>query len=130
VPTLQHRDVDRSAERGGGTRHVLCQQLLLERLGRRRDHDAKSRVERRHEVGEAFPRPGSGLRQQMPATGDRERDRLRELGLLVAHLEAVEDARERSGLPEDVSHRSELSDPIGDARRKFARSDFFRIVTT
>ena len=40
LPPLEDGDPDISTESGGGGRHVLRQELFLERLRRRRDHDA------------------------------------------------------------------------------------------
>ncbi len=127
VAALQHRDVDLAAERGRGAGHVLGEELLLERLRRRRDDDAEPRVERGNQVGEALAGPGARLGQQMPPPRDRERDRLRQLGLLLARLEPVEDPRQRPVRSEHVPHGTELRRRGGRRRRNVARSELFRV---
>ena len=62
-------------ERRRGDRHVLREQLLLERLRRRRDDDAPPRLERRHQVREALPDPGARLGDEVLARRERVLDR-------------------------------------------------------
>ena len=62
---FQHLDANSAAERGGGDRDVLREQLLLERLGGGGDDNAPPRLERRYEIGEALPDSGAGLGDEM-----------------------------------------------------------------
>jgi hypothetical protein len=125
---LQDADVDLGAERGRRDRHVLVEQLLLERLRRRRDHHALPRGERRHEIGEALPHPGPGLGDEVLARRERPLDRLGERCLLGARLVAGQGASEGPAGAEDLVHRGaayagERMFPWRkSARRRFVRN--------
>ena len=88
LAALEHGDVELARERRRGRRHVLGQQLLLERLRRRRDDDPLSGLERRDQVRQALADPGAGLREQVLATLEGVCDLLRERSLLGPRLVA------------------------------------------
>ena len=106
VPPLQHGDVHLPAERCRSERHVLRQQLLLQRLRGRGDNDAQARFERRDEVGKALARARGGLGEEMRPICERPRDRVGELRLLLPGLVLLEHPRERATVAEDVAHGS------------------------
>src|SRR5439155_24151221 len=71
LAALHDRDLDVASERRGGHRHVVSKQLLLERLGRRRDDDPPAGFERRQQVGEALADTGSGLGDEVATRRER-----------------------------------------------------------
>ena len=113
LPALENSDVDLAAEGGGGQRHVLRQQLLLQRLRRRRDHDAEPRLQRRDEVRKALPRSRARLGEQMLAAGERPGDSSSKLLLLGPRLVTVEDGREPPSRTKYVRHGSQSRDRGG-----------------
>ena len=102
---LEDARVDRPADRGRRDRHVLAEQLLLQRLRRGRDDDALSRLERRDQVGEALADAGPGLGDEMLADGEGVFDRGGERRLLGARLVLGQRALERAAGAEDVHLR-------------------------
>jgi hypothetical protein len=108
LPPLEDGDVHVAAQRRRRERHVLRQQLLLQSLGRGGDDDPAARGERGRKVGEALPRARAGLGEQVPPFLERQRDRIRERGLLLPRLVLLEHLPKRSAAAEDVAHSLEL----------------------
>ena len=83
-PALQQRGLEVKGEPAPHERDVLREQLLLQRDGVRRDHHPLTgghrMVNRRHQIGQRFPRARAGLDEQ--ATAARV-----ELGNRECHLE-------------------------------------------
>ena len=96
---LQHRDLDRGAERRLQRRQILAHELVLERQ-RVCAHDhalaAERTADRGHEIRERLPHSGAGLREQRATIAERALDRAGERALLRAVLVSREPARERS----------------------------------
>ena len=101
---LEHRDGQLAAERAGGDRHVLVQELLLQRLRRRRDDDALTRLERRQEVREALPDARARLGDEVLTRREGVFDRARQRGLLRPRLVLGQGALERATGAEDLLH--------------------------
>jgi hypothetical protein len=91
---FEHCHAHRPAQSGRGGRHVLRQELLLQRLRRRRHDHPLARYEGREEVGQALARSRAGLCEEVLLAGQRVRDRLRETGLPGAWLEARQGSSE------------------------------------
>ena len=102
---LEDGDGDLAPEGRRGDRHVLLEQLLLERLRRGRDDDAEPRLERGHEVGEALADARPGLGDEVLAGQERPLDRGRERRLLWPRLVLGQGARERAAGAEQILHR-------------------------
>jgi len=115
LTALEYRDLDVPPEGGRRDRHVLCQQLLLQRLGRRRDDHALPRLEGRDQVREALTGAGACLREQMLAAGQCVRDRSGEHGLLGSGLVAGEHPLEAAAGAEECFH--ECKRTAGRGRR-------------
>jgi hypothetical protein len=94
-----------AAEGRGGGRYVLRQQLLLERLRGRSDHDALAGGKRREQVREAFPGAGAGLGEQRLAGLEGLRNGLGQGSLLGPGLEPGERGRQAAGGTEELLHR-------------------------
>jgi hypothetical protein len=88
LTALEHGDPHVPPERRGRGRHVLGQELLLERLSRRGHDHALARGKRRDQVGEALPRARARLGEQVLAPLERVRDLLGERSLPAPGLEA------------------------------------------
>ena len=101
---LEHGDAHLPPERARRGRHLVGEQLLLQRLRRRRDDDALPRLERRDQVAEALARARSRLGDQVLARRERLLDGPRERGLLGPRLEAGKRGGERAGRAECVAH--------------------------
>ena len=108
LAALQHRDPHLAPERGRGGRDVVREQLLLERLRRRRDDDALPGLERRDQVREALPHAGPGLREQVPPGRERMLDRGRERSLLGPRLVAGQGRFEAAARGEEAVHRRDM----------------------
>src|SRR5205823_843975 len=80
------------------------EELLLERLRRRRDDDAQARFERRQEVGETLARPGPGLGDEVLPGQERALDGSGERRLLGAGLEAGQGGGECAAGAKGVVH--------------------------
>lgn len=104
VAPLQKRAGDVAREGRGSGRDVVCEQLLLQSLRRRRDDDPQAALDRRDQVREALAGPRARLREQMPAAGERVLDRLRERLLLRARLKPGETGRQSPARPEHRLH--------------------------
>ena len=102
---LEDARVDGPADRGCRDRHVLAEQLFLERLRRRRDDDALARLERRDQVREALADAGSRLGDEVLAEGERALDRSGKRRLLGARLVLGQRVLERAAGAEDVDLR-------------------------
>ena len=109
LPSLQQLDAHGPPADGGGHRHVRAQQLLLERLGRRRDHDPLPGLKRGDQIGEALAHAGAGLGDEVLAAPERTVDGGRERGLLGARLVARQRAGEGAAGAEHVVHRQTTS---------------------
>src|SRR6478752_1901739 len=104
LASLEHGDRQLTAEGAGGDRHVLVEELFLERLRRGRDDDALARFERRQQVGEALPDAGARLSDEMLAGRERVLDGTRERSLLRPWLVLGQGALERAAGAEDLLH--------------------------
>ena len=90
------RHLELAPERRGGDRHVVSKELLLQRLRRGRDDHPLPRLEGRQQVREALADARPGLRNEVPAGGERTLDGRREGGLLRPRLELRQRLRERA----------------------------------
>ena len=113
LAALQHGDANLASERGSGDRHVLRQQLLLERLRRRRDDHAPAGLERRDQVGEALARPCPRLGEEVLPHRKRRLDGRRQCRLLRAELVAGEGTLEGAARAEDRLHAGKPRDGRG-----------------
>jgi hypothetical protein len=109
---FQQRERERNRAVLRDRREILLHELTLKRDRRRRDHDLEARRDRGGQVGEALPRTGRCLGNEMMTFGDRGRDGRRELTLTVPVLAAEPDdgrveERERIGSPRSM--RSEIT---------------------
>ncbi len=104
LPALQDSAADFAAERRGGSRYVLGEELLLQGLGRGGDDDALAREECRDQVGETLADAGPGLCEQVLLRSERMVDRLGERSLLVPRLEPGQGGGERTGMTEEGTH--------------------------
>ena len=102
---LQQRDRHRRRERVAHEREVALEQLVLQRLGARRDDDLAAVQEGGHDVRERLAGAGAGFRDELAALGDGPRDRLRHRELLRAETESRKRARERPAVAEDGVER-------------------------
>ena len=108
VAALEHRHLHFAAEHCCGDGNVLREQLLLERLRRRRHDHAATGGERRDEVREALAGARARFGKQMRARVERVGDGLGELGLLRARLVARQDLRERASGSEHGVHAASV----------------------
>ena len=88
LPPFDDGDPDAASQGGGRGRHVLRQELLLERLRRRRHHDALAGEKGRQEVGQALSGARPRLCNEVVAAPERLGDFGGERLLLDARLEA------------------------------------------
>ena len=86
LAALQHLDPHSTAQRGSRDGHVVPEQLLLQRLRRRRDHDPEAGRQSRDQVREALADPGAGLGDEVLAGRERALDLVGEGGLLRPRL--------------------------------------------
>ena len=112
-PSLEHLHPHVPSDRGCGDRDVLGEQLLLERLGRRRDDDPPPGLECGDQIGEALPDAGARLGDEMLAGLERPFDAGRERGLLAPRLVLGKRMRERPTGAEDVLHRRQATGANG-----------------
>ncbi len=101
---LDDGDVEIASKRGRRNRHVVTEQLFLQRLRRRCHDDPQPRLERRQQVGEALPDAGPGFGDEVPACGERSLHGVCQGGLLGPRLEAGQDLRERAADAEVIGH--------------------------
>ena len=120
LPAFEHGDVHLSSQHGCRNRDVLCEELLLKRLRRRRHDDRASGRQGRDEIRKALPRARAGFRQQMLARFEGIGDGLRELLLLGARLVAVQGGRELTIRSEQPVHALEPRVAGGGWREKFS----------
>ncbi len=104
LAALQHGDAHLAPERARRGGHVLREQLLLQRLGRGRDDDALTGLERRDQIGEALPRAGARLGHEVLAGRERPLDSRRERSLLRPGLVAGKRRGQRAGRAEGIIH--------------------------
>ena len=104
LATFEHGDPHLASERPGGGRDLLGEQLLLQGLGRGRDHDPTAGRERRQQVGEALAGARARLGDEMLARLERELHRRSERSLLRPRLEADESGGERAARGERLVH--------------------------
>ena len=107
LAALEHGDAHLAAERARRGRHLLREQLLLQRLRRRRDDDPLPGLERREQVAEALAGARAGLRDEVLARRERALDRRRERSLLRPRLEAGKRGGQGAGRAECVVHGRE-----------------------
>ena len=86
-------------------RDVALDELVLEREGRGRDHDAAVVEQRRHEVGERLAGAGAGLDDEVAPLAERVADRLGHRDLARPLLAAQRLHRGREHLADRGSHR-------------------------
>ncbi len=115
---LHDRRPELAARRDRGERDVVPEQLILERLRRRRDDDAPARERGGHEVREALADARAGLGDEVPLAGERERDGLGEPHLPGAPPEARQHVDERGGIPEMALGREHA---FGECRARVGR---------
>jgi hypothetical protein len=104
LAALEDGHADVAPERGRRHRHVLREELLLERLGRGRDDDAPAGFERRDQVGEALTCPRAGLGEQMLLEREGALDGDCERGLLGPRLVAGQSLLESPARAEESVH--------------------------
>ena len=104
LASLQHGDADFAPERPRGGRHLLGEELLLERLRRRRDDHPLARLEGGQEIGEALAGARAGLGDQVLARRERALDRRRKGRLLGSRLETGQGGGERAAGAEGFVH--------------------------
>jgi hypothetical protein len=104
LAAFQDRDPHVATERSRGRGHLVREQLLLERLRRRRDDHSLSRLERRDQVREALAGACARLRDEVLARRERALDGRGEGGLLRPRLVPRQRGGQRSGRAESVSH--------------------------
>ena len=104
LSALEDRHVHFAPERSRCRRHVLGQELFLECLRRRGDHNPQPGVERRDQVGKALPDTGTGLGEQMLPTLERVGHLLRERSLSGPRLEAGESDGQPPAGSEERAH--------------------------
>ena len=117
-PALQQGGLEIEGQPAAHERDVLCEQLLLQRDGVRRDHHPLTRghrmMDRRHQVGERFPRAWTGLDEQATASRVELGNRERHLQLGLTQLVIVEAAGHRTVRTE------QRTDGLGIGRRRRA----------
>jgi hypothetical protein len=128
LAALEDGHVHVATECGRRKGHVVRQQLRLQRLRRRRHHDAQPRLQSRNEIGEALSRAGARLREQMLAPTERLGDRRREVLLLGPCLVVVKHRGEPSPVPEDIRHGDRLGG--GAAAVKLSQRAHFSLDRT
>ena len=104
LAALDDGDPDGAPERRRGGRNVFLQELLLQRLRRRRHDHALAGKERRDEVGEALAGARSRFCHEVVAALERARDLGRERLLLGPRLEAGERAGQPASGSEEGIH--------------------------
>jgi hypothetical protein len=106
LPPLENGDAHISTESRGGGRHIVRQELFLERFRRRRHHDSLSGDEGGDEIGKALPRACPGLGHQVLVAFERIRHCLGERTLAAPGLEARKRSREAAEGTEEVIHET------------------------
>jgi hypothetical protein len=104
LATFEDDDPHRTTERRCGGRHVLRQELLLQRLRRRGDDHPLAGDERRDEIRQALPCPRTGLGDEVVAALERIRHCVREGLLRRPRLEAGEGAGQTASGSEEGIH--------------------------
>ncbi len=112
--SFEQRKRHRNPQRIADLRQVPLVELVLQRLGARRDDDLAAVEQRGHEVGERLAGARAGLGEEGDARGDRPGDGIGHFKLLRAEPESRERARESTAFAED---RGETR--IGAGRRRF-----------
>ena len=105
-PALQQRDGDRRLQRPADHRHVLAEQLVLQRLRAGRHDHLAAPQQRGHEIREGLAGAGARLGDQRAAPVDRIGHRLRHLDLSVAGAIAVHVGRQGAVRGEDLRERA------------------------
>ncbi len=106
LPPLQHLDPNVAVQCRRGDRHVVPEQLLLQRLGRGRDHDPQPGGERGNQVGEALADAGPSLGHEVLTRRERPLDLLGQRSLLGPRLIGGKCGVERAAGTKDLVHRT------------------------
>ena len=102
---FEQRDGDGSGQRVTHQGQVAFEELVLQRLGARRDDHLAAVQQRRHQIRERLPGAGSCFRDELSALRHRGRDRLRHRQLLRPEPETRKRAGERSSVAKDRVER-------------------------
>ena len=113
LAALEHRHLHLAAQRLGGGRDVLAEELLLEGLRRGRDHHPLSRVECGDQVREALAGARAGLGDEVLPGRERDLDLGRERSLLRAGLVAGEDTLQAPAGLEEPLHARQRTERCG-----------------
>src|SRR6185369_15588532 len=99
---LQQRDAHRPADSARDGGQIAMEQLVLKIARARRDDDAPTGEQRRHEIGERLAGAGAGLHDQAAVRAQCKRDLLCHRDLFLARGEAGDRRRQRSFHPEQI----------------------------